>query len=412
VTKYVIIGNSAGAIGAVEAIRKNDLQGEITIISHEKFHTYSRPLISYLLLGKTTEEKMKYRGDSFYEDNKCKLMLSKKVLKINSKEKEIVLDDNTKIAYDKLLVSTGSTPFVPPMSGLEKVTKKFTFISLEDAQNLDKVINQDSNVLILGAGLIGLKCAEGITDKVKSVTVVDLAPKVLSSILDEDASIHIKKFLEEKGLTFYLENSVKNFPKDGVATLTNGKEIKFDALVIAVGVRPNIELIKDAEGKTARGIVVNDKCETSIADIYAAGDCTECMDVSSGDNKVMALLPNAYMQGECAGTNMAGGDMKFDKALPMNAIGFFGYHIVSAGNYVGESFLEDDGYNYKRLYYSNNLLNGFILLGNVQKAGIYTSIIREKIPLDSIDFSLVCKKPGLIAFSKDERQKKLGGVPK
>jgi NAD(P)H-nitrite reductase large subunit len=123
----------------------------------------------------------------------------------------------------------------------------------------------------------------------------------------------------------------------------------------------------------------------------------------------MALLPNAYMQGETAGINMAAGEKSFDKAIPMNAVGFFGLHIITAGNYTGEIYKNDDN-GYKRLFYGDNRLNGYILVGDVGKAGIYTSLVRERTPLDSIDFALVCEKPGLMAFTKEDRKTKLGGA--
>jgi NAD(P)H-nitrite reductase large subunit len=408
--KYVIIGNSAAGIGAVEGIRQIDKSGEITIITNEPYHTYSRPLISYLLLGKTTEEKMKYRGKSFYKDNNCTLLSNVSVTKIDSGAKKVVLSDNKKIDYDKLLVAAGSSAFVPPFEGLDSVKDKCTFMSLDDAKKLETMLGKDKRVLIIGAGLIGLKCAEGIHERVKHITVVDLASRILSSILDDDGAKIIQNHLESKGVEFKLASSVKKF-ENKKAVLENGESIEFDVLVLAVGVRPNTALL-DGIAKIEKGIVVNEKSETSAKNIYAAGDCTQTNDVSSGQNKIMALLPNAYMQGECAGINMTGNaeGASFEKAIPMNAIGFFGLHMITAGNYTGETFTENNGGNYKRLFYSNNKLNGYILIGNVEKAGIYTSIIRERTLLDTIDFKLVCEKPGLMAFTKEDRKIKLGGL--
>jgi len=407
--KYVIIGNSAAAVGAVEAIRKNDSEGRIVIISSETHHTYSRPLISYLLLGKTDENRMKYRGDSFYSDNKCEFLPGKTVQRIDPEKKQVLLDDGSCESYDKLLIATGSTPFIPPVKGLEKVRNKFTFTTLDDARKLDSALIEGSRILILGAGLIGLKCAEGISKKKVSTVCVDLSHRVLSSILDDEASEIVKKHLEKNNIRFYLGQQVTEF-SDGSAMLDDGTEIPFDVLVTAVGVRPNISLLKDIGGKTNRGIIIDERCRTSIPDIYAAGDCCECRDAASGEMKVMALLPNAYMQGECAGMNMSGADCVFDKAIPMNAIGLFGKHIITAGVYTGEVYLETDGENYKKLFYSNNRLNGFILIGNIEKAGIYTSLIREGTPLDSIDFELICRMPGLMAFSREERARILSGI--
>lgn len=407
--KYVIIGNSAAAVGAVEAIRKNDEDGEIVIISNENYHTYSRPLISYLLLGKTDLEKMKYRDDDFYIKNNCELIFST-VTKIEPNKKQIFLEDGKSISYDKLLVATGSSPFVPPMKGLEKVSKKYTFLTLDDALALDSSLADDTKVLIVGAGLIGLKCAEGISKKAR-ISCVDLSSKVLSSILDDESSEIIKKHLEDNNIRFYLNRQIMEFTKTH-ALLDDGESIEFDVLVLAVGVRPNISLVKEAGGEINRGILIDEKCSTSLPDIYAAGDCCESIDASTGERKVLALLPNAYMQGECAGMNMSGANTAFDKAIPMNAISLFGTHIITAGTYKGDYYLESDRNNFKKLFYSDNRLNGYILMGNVEKAGIYTHLIRDKIPLEGIDFYLICKKPGLMAFSKKIRDEKLGGVPK
>jgi NAD(P)H-nitrite reductase large subunit len=260
----------------------------------------------------------------------------------------------------------------------------------------------------VGAGLIGLKCAEGISKKAK-ITCIDLAPKVLSSILDDEAAALVKAHLEENGMTFRLGTQVTEFKKNE-ALLSNGETVEFDVAVLAVGVRPNVGLIKDIGGAVGRGVTVNAKCETSLPDIYAAGDCTESPDASTGDVKIMALLPNAYMQGETAGLNMSGGDDSFDDAIPLNAIGFFGLHIATAGSYAGDVYFEGEGKNYKKLYYSDDKLNGMILIGAIEKAGVYTSLIREKTPLSSIDFELICKKPGLMAFSRKVRSEKLGGI--
>ncbi|WP_461257417.1 NAD(P)/FAD-dependent oxidoreductase, partial [Treponema sp. R80B11-R83G3] len=288
-----------------------------------------------------------------------------------------------------------SLPFVPPFEGLNSVKDKCTFMSLDDAKKLDSMLEKNKRVLIIGAGLIGLKCAEGIHERVKHITVVDLAPRILSSILDEDGAKMVQAHLESKGVEFKLAASIKKF-ESNKAIFENGETEDFDILVLAVGVRPNTALLNGI-AKIERGIVINEKSETSAGDIYAAGDCTQTNDVSSGQSKIMALLPNAYMQCECAGINMADGvgdkvsgenascnganygansgansGARFDKAIPMNAIGFFGLHIITAGNYIGDVYAQTGKDNYKRLFHSDNKLNGYILIGNVEKAGIYT----------------------------------------
>lgn len=410
---YVIIGNSAAAIGAIEGIRQIDKESPITVISKEDYHTYSRPLISYLLAGKTDEERMKYRQDNFYQEMNCCLKTGNTVEKILIDEKQVLVNDGSRIAYDKLLVATGSSAFVPPIKGLNTVEKWFSFMSLDDAKAIQKEINTNTRVLIMGAGLIGLKCAEGIIKKTGHITVVDMADRILPSILDEQSSEIVQTHLEEQGLEFILSDSVQGFDSNS-ALLTSGKKIDFDVLIVAVGVRPNIQLIAEAGGVVNRGIVTDEYCRSTLPDIYTAGDCAESYDTSAEESRVLALLPNAYMQGECAGINMAGGDKQYTKAIPMNAIGFFGLHIITAGSYVGAEYVDyknggSDQKNYKKLVTKDGLLKGYILVGDVARAGIYTALIREKKPLDSIDFELIKDKPQLMAFSRVEREEMLGG---
>lgn len=408
-SEYVIIGNSAAAIGTVEGIRSKDKDGEIVLISNEPHFTYSRPLISYLLWGKTDLQRMKYRSDDFYDKNKVTALLGETVVKIDKNEKTVKTQSGKVINYNKLMVATGSRPFVPPMKGLEKVKNKFSFMTLDDALSLEKAIDKSSRVLIIGAGLIGLKCAEGIFDKVASISVVDLADRILPSILDENASGIMQEYLEKKGITFYLNNSAKEF-EESSAVLNDSTKIDFDILVVAVGVRPNTELLKEAGAEVDRGVIIDEKCATSLDDIYCAGDCSQGFDLTQNDKRILALLPNAYMQGNCAGKNMAGEADEYNVGIPMNAMGMFGYHIVSAGSYDGESYTVRDGENYKRLFYKDNVLKGFIIMGDIRRAGIYTDLIRKQTPLSEIDFELIKEKPQLLAFSKSARENKLSKI--
>lgn len=407
--KYVIIGNSAAAIGCIEGIRQNDPTGPIVVISSEPYHTYSRPLISYWLGGSVTEENMTYRDADFYKKNHCVTLLGKKVCQIVSGTKSLILEDGDVIRYDKLLIATGSTPVIPPISGLEDVEKKSTFLSLDDAHKVKQMLEPSSRVLVLGAGLIGLKAAEGLHGQCASITVVDMADRILPSILDEAASKLVQQHIETQGIRFLLGDSVCAFQKNKAFT-SAGKEIPFDVLIIAVGVRPNTTLAAEAGAKIGKGIITDCYMETSIETIYAAGDCTESIDMTTGQHKVLALLPNAYMQGETAGKNMSGSKVAYQHAIPMNAIGFFGMHIITAGSYQGKAYVEQTENTYRKLVFRDGLLKGFILIGCIDRAGILTSIIRDEVPVSSLDADILKDTPQLIMFSKKVRTAKLGGA--
>ncbi len=408
---YVIIGNGVAAAGCIEGIRSVDTKGSITVISAENHPVYCRPLISYYLEQKTDLKRMCYRNETFYEDQNVNVIYGRTADEIHADTKEIALDNGDKYPYDALCVCTGSSPFVPPMQGLDTVQNAFSFMTVDDTLALEKAVTPESKVLIIGAGLIGLKCAEGLHQRVQSITVCDLAPRVLSSILDDKCAAMMQKHLEQNGIRFLLGNSAKAF-QGNRAVMHNGETVDFDVLVLAVGVRANTAIVKHAGGNINRGIIVDDACKTSLPEIYAAGDCTEYHDVSSDTVKVMALMPNAYMQGHTAGVNMAGGTACFDNAIPMNSIGFFGLHCHTAGAQPDgcEMFEESDDLHIKRLFVKDDKLVGFMLLGQIHRTGIYTALIRNQTPLSTVNFERLKAEPQLAAMSAAYRDKVLKGA--
>ena len=406
---YVIIGNGIAAAGCIEGIRSVDKEGKITVISEEKHPVYCRPLISYYLEDRTDLERINYRSPDFYERMGCKVLYGCKAVGIDSKKHKIELDDGSRLPYDAACIAAGSVPFLPKVEGLETVEKKFSFMTLDDALALEKAIDKSSKVLVIGAGMIGLKCAEGIKDRVASVTVCDLADHLLPSVLDAECAILLQKRMEDNGIRFIMGDSAGEF-KGTKAVLKSGGTLDFSVLVLAVGVRPNIALAKQAGAKTDRGIVTDTRMKTSLPDVYAAGDCAESFDAATGEDKVLANLPNASMQGFAAGANMAGGDAVYDKGIMMNSIGFYGMHAMTAGSCEGEVYEEKTEGSIKRLYYKDDLLKGFVLVGCCERAGIYTSMIRERTPLSSVDFDLMKKGATTAAFPREVRRHKFGGA--
>ncbi|MBQ6266983.1 MAG: NAD(P)/FAD-dependent oxidoreductase [Clostridia bacterium] len=407
--RYVIIGNGVAAVGCIEGIRSADGAGEITVISAEPHPVYCRPLISYYLEGKTDLQRMQYRDGSFLANVGCTVRYGVRAQAIDPQAKTVALSDGAQLPYDALCVAAGSSPFLPPMQGLETVPRKFTFQTLDDALALEQAITPESRVLIVGAGLIGLKCAEGLHARVGRITVCDLADRVLSSILDAAAAARVQKHLEAQGIRFLLGDSVAQFSAD-FAEMKSGETVPFDVLVLAVGVRPNTSLVKEAGGETDRGILIDERMATTLPDVYAAGDCAQGYDRSCGARRVLALLPNAYLQGHAAGVNMAGGCASFDRGIPMNSIGFFGLHLMTAGSYDGEVIAADSGEAYKRFFVKDDRLTGFILIGGTDRAGIYTAMVREQTPLHTVDFSLLTSAATSAAFSPAVRTERFGGA--
>ena len=406
--KYVIIGGSIAGVSCVEGIRSIDPEGEITVITSEAHSNYGRPLISYYLEGKTDLVRMSWRGADFFERNGVTVLHEVSVTKLDPEGQKLTLSTGAALPYDEVCLCTGSYPFSPKFEGLEPVEKRFFFTTLADALALEKAVDRLTKVLIIGAGFIGLKCAEGLRDRAGSVTVCDLAKHAMSANLDADCAPILEKHLEANGLRLMLGDTVVRFEGQR-AVMQSGKIVDFDVLVIAIGTRPNSALAAQAGAKVNRGILVDEAMRTSLPGVFA-GDCTESMDISAGEPGLLAVLPNASLQGRCAGVNMAGGSDTFRKGIKMNSIGFFGLHIMSAGTYTEPVYTEITEQGCKKLFARDGVLTGFILLGDVHRAGIYTSLIREKTPLDSIRFDEVKLDPSLLPFGRSYRAKKLGGA--
>ena len=343
--KYVIIGNGIAAAGCIEGIRSVDRESAVTVISAEKYPVYCRPLISYYLENKTDLQRMGYRPENFYEEHACTVLYGKKAQHIDPVGKKVLLETGEALAYDALCIAAGSEPFVPPMEGLEKVKEKFTFMTLEDALHIEKALCAESRVLIIGAGLIGLKCAEGLHGKVKNITVCDLSDRILSSILDGESASFVQRHLEENGICFRLGDSVACF-EEKAAVMKSGVKVEFDFVVLAVGVRANTALIREIGGACSRGITVDTFMKTSVPDIFAAGDVYE----------------------------------------------------------------EKSERRIRKLFIKDGKLIGFELIGDVERAGIYTNLIRTQTPLNTVDFENLKKNPNLFALDQKYRKNILGGV--
>jgi NAD(P)H-nitrite reductase large subunit len=239
---------------------------------------------------------------------------------------------------------------------------------------------------------------------------------VLPTILDDEAAKPVQKHIEEKGgVVFHLAMTAarvvgeKNIEK---VILKDGTELPCDILVMAVGVRPNTAEAKAAGVAVNRGIIIDEKMRTNVVDIYAAGDVTEGTDAITGERKIMALWPNAYAQGYEAGIDMSGAKDDFNGVFPMNAIGFFGLSMITAGVQTGEGVTAIAKYNentgaMKRFFVKDGKLVGMMLIGEVDRAGIYTYLISEKIPLSSLEKELTDESFGLMAFGYDKMKERI-----
>jgi NAD(P)H-nitrite reductase large subunit len=412
-TKYLIIGNSAGGIGAAEAIREVDKAGAITIISDEPYPAYSRPMISEYLAERCPLEKMLYRPADFYEKNGIRAILGEKVAQIDFNERAVKLQSGQIISWQKLLLATGGLPILPRMEGIG-LKGIFTFNKLDDARAIDELLNQYTRkvrAVVIGGGLIGVSVTEALVKRGVQVTIVEMKERILNTMLDEEASA-----LEEQALAQARVEIITGHTADrinsywpGEATsvsLDDGRLIPCDIIIIAIGVQPRLELISTNSMMTNRGILVDLHMETSVPDVYACGDVAEAYDFIYRKLRLNPVWPNAYMGGSIAGLNMAGVQAEYLGGTAINAMKYFGVNILSAGMVTPpddshETVSERHGDIYKKVVLKDGMIVGMVFAGDIEKSGIVYNLMKDRVNVDSFKEALVANDFGLASLPEE-----------
>ena len=413
---HVIIGNSAAAVAAIEAIRHNGDQEPILLITDETFPPYSRPLISELLAGQIGSERMLYRATDFYAQHQVETLLGVRAERVAPEKKLVKLADGRRVNYQDLLIATGSGPIVPPIVGSE-LTGVFTFMKWQEALDLQAAAGRTRQALVIGGGLIGLKAAEALRHAGLEVAVVELAPRILPAAADETASALMEQHLREAGLRIFTRNTVAKIEGEQGAVkrvrLQSGESLSTDMVVIAIGVRPNVKLVEGTSIQVRRGIVVDSHMRTTAPHVYAAGDVAEGYDLVMGENRLLPLWPVAYRQGMVAGANIAGKQVEFEGYFAMNSIELFGLPLISMGRLEApaeagyEVLSRNDGRSYRKIILKDGIIVGAILLREIDRAGIITGLIREQTPVEEFKGELLKEDFGLLSLPKAWRKQKL-----
>ncbi len=408
-TEYLIIGNSVGGIGAAEAIRGADKEGLITIVSDEPYSVYSRPLISDYLANPGTIEKMLYRKPDFYQENSIQTVLGERVLKIDSEKHTVTLSCGQEIHWRKLLLATGGAPIIPSTPGVD-LAGVFTFNKLDDAKAIDGFLKDRNQVkaVVIGGGLIGVSVTEALVKRGVYVTVLEMKDRILNTILDEEASAMEARTLEQNGvgiITGHTAARISSHVRGEVSgvTLDDGRTLDCEMVVIAIGVRPRLELAKEAGIITNRGIVVDRFMMTSAPDIYACGDAAEAYDFVLGEDRPTPVWPNAYEGGRVAGLNMAGVPTEYRGGTALNALKYFGINIVSAGMVASpdagtEMLTFKRNGIYRKAVIKNGKLSGFIFAGDIGKSGILYNLMKDGIDVTDFKERLVADDFGLASL--------------
>jgi len=320
--KIIIIGAHAAGLDAASAARKTDRTAEITLITKEKKPAYSRCGLPFVLGGHIKEfDDLVVFPERFYKMMKLNLLTETTVTNIDAKAKtvDITAKNGAKdtLEYDSLVISTGADPFLPPVKGKDK-KGVYMVRTLDDGAAIAKAMQNAKSAVIIGAGLIGLEVAVACLEKGLKTTVVEFLPYVLPVLLDKAMADRVQAALEEKGINIIVGKGAEEFLGDDKVNgvLVGGETIPTDFVVVATGVRANLELAKNA-GVTLgqKGIITNDKMETNIKDVYTAGDCAESINIVTKRPMMSQLGTTAVRQAKVAGINAAGGYALFKGAL-------------------------------------------------------------------------------------------------
>jgi NAD(P)H-nitrite reductase large subunit len=417
--KYLIIGNSVGGIAAAEAIRDVDKAGVITIVSEEPYPVYSRPLISEYLAQPCPIERILYRKPDFYEKNGLKTILGEKVARIDPTAHTVTLAGGRTLAWRKLLLATGGTPIVPTTPGID-LKGVFTFNKLDDAKAIDECLKQRNNqvkAVVVGGGLIGVSVTEALIKREVKVTVIEMKDRVLNTILDEATSAMEAQALADNGVNVVTGHTVARInslltSEVGGVVLDDSRVLLADMVIVAIGVRPRLELAAESGIRTNRGIIVDRHMMTSVPDIYTCGDAAESYDFVLGENRPTPVWPNAYEGGRVAGLNMAGISTEYRGGTAMNALKYFGINIVSAGLVMPpgddyEEIVNQRNGVYRKVVIKDGKLTGLIYAGDIEKSGIVYNLMKDGTDISGFKKALVADDFGLATLPEAIRRERL-----
>ena len=385
--KVVIIGSGPGAINAATAIRKRNTRAKIEIYTADKDLPYYRPALTKRLAEDLRLADIQLHPSEFYEENGIEIHLDTEIGEIMPAKKEIKSKKGDLISYDKLIIATGARCFVPPLPGAE-LPEVITLRNFRNFEKIKDLIKSGAkNFVIIGGGLLGLEVANSLINLGVRVTVLEMAPRILPRQTDETGSEILTRIIRAKGVDLrtgiYAEEITGDTKVRGVKIKT--EEITCDAVIFSAGIRSNIELAVNAGIEVNRGIVVDERMQTSIADIYAVGDC------AAFNGEVAGLWEPAIEQGKVAGAHIAGDVAKYEPMIVGATMNAFGVGVFSVGDlgvneeseYEQITCRNDVKQVYKNIYFMEGKIRGGILVGDLTLTNPLLSGIKRGIDTET-----------------------------
>lgn len=394
--RYVIAGGSAAGMAAAQAIREVDPNGVVTVLSAEADMPYFRPLIPYIVDGRKTADEIALLGEGPYSAVGVDVRVDATVTAVDPEAHAVTVNDSEAVPYDKLLVATGSRPYIPSSIQGADTPGVFALRTLADARAMAERTETARGVVLAGGGLLNLKTAFALLERGLPVTMVVTSAEVLSQVMEPDGAALIRDALARAGLKVVTGRSIAKV-LGGPAGMTgvlldDGVELPCEILCIGKGVRPNVEFLEGSGISVDRGAVADDHTACGVPDVYTAGDVAVTFDPITDEPMMTALWTNAVEMGRCAGRNMAGRSTAYTGAFGvLNAtqvaeVPFVSMGIVHTAGTDYETHVASTEDTYRKLVFTpdGERLVGAVFVGDIAHAGLYRGLIREHTPMNGL----------------------------
>ncbi len=410
--KVVIIGNGVAGTFTAQNVRNLDNDVEIEIISQENYPYYTRVKLPEFISRQVTVEDLIVFNKDWYESKNIKVNLNKKVKRIHTRHKHVLIENQKDpVSYDKLVLATGSVPNIPPIKSAVEMLKNgvFTLRNIDDALKIQRYLEKKGvkKAVIIGGGLLGLELAKQIKNCGLDTTVVEFFPRLLPRQLDAECGDLLKNEIENMGIKVVLNAATEEILGNGLVKgirLKDGEEFNADVVLIQAGIRPTIGLAKEANLNTNRGIVVNEILESSVKDIYAVGDCVEYKSQTWG------IIPAAIEQSKIVASTVLGKkDIQYKGTIPKNTLKIMGIDLTSVGVFdpsseegAGWEILkkaDKENCCYQKIVLKDNKLKGAILFGDTKAIAFVNKNIGEEVGINEVKnllelYSWICDNCG------------------
>ena len=386
---YVIIGAGPAGVIAAEALRRIDSAASVKVIGDEPEAPYSRMAIPYCLIDRVAEEGTHLRKTEGHFDDLNIEVINDRALSVSPIEGSLALESGTTVSYDRLLVATGSTPISPPIEGMD-LPGVHPCWTLADYRNIAARADKGAKVVLMGAGFIGSIILEALAARGVDLTVVELENRMVPRMMNEASGGLIKRWCEQRGVRVLTSTRVDGITGgDPLAvSLSNGETLTAHLVISATGVAPNTQFLQGSGVNIDQGILVNERLESSVENLFAAGDVAQGRDFSTGDYTIQAIQPTAVDHGRVAASNMTSGHAQLDRgSLNMNVLDTMGLVSTSFGAWEGlgggeSAELNDpDRFQYLNLQFHEDVLVGANTLGHTDHIGVLRGLIQTGLHL-------------------------------